>query len=123
EQSRAHSPAQQSIEDVGHVAPIVGDMQSGNPHADLHLLQRFLVARDNLGKRLRRGLLKAVLPGREVRELPPHELGEALVIEAAGSRYDHVSGIKEPAVIVEQHRLLEFADGFLCSKNWLAQRM
>src|SRR5260370_8959900 len=54
EQSRTHATAQNGVEHVRNVALLVRDGMGRNPHAQLHLLERFLVARDNPRRLLRR---------------------------------------------------------------------
>src|SRR6266851_2864695 len=94
-----------------------------HPHAYLHLFQRLLVSKNDLGSDFRRGAVEAIAHRLHVLEVPGDEIHKALVIQISSSSNNHVSRGKALAVEVHNRRTLESPDSVASSKNRPPQRM
>ena len=123
EQARTHTAAEQGVEDVAGVALLMRDGMRGHAEAELHLLQRLLVAQDDARESLGRGRVEAVFRGLHVFEVSGDQFDEVVVIEIAGGRYDDVAGGEAVAVGVDDRFALEALHGFFGAQDRLAQGM
>src|SRR5256712_2275919 len=102
---------------------LMGNGIRRHSHAYLHLFQRLLVSKNDLGSDFRRGAVEAIAHRLHVLEVLGNELHKALMIQISGSRNNHVSRGKALAVEVHNRHALESPDGVASSKNRPPQRM
>src|SRR5215469_177190 len=99
------------------------DRVGRHSNAELHLLQRFLVAGDDAGRNCRRRLMMPVWHSLQAGKAVLYQVSELLVIQVPGSGDDDVIGAEPPVIMGQQVFLLERANRFLGAQDWLAQRM
>src|SRR5229473_1945418 len=94
-------------------------------HSDayLHLFQRLLVSKNDLGNDSRRGAVEAIAHRLHVLEVLGDEIHKALVIQISRSCDNHVTRSKALAVEIHNRRALESPNGIASSKNRPSQRM
>src|SRR5580704_18899696 len=91
EESRAHASAEKCIENVSRVALLVCDRMRGYAQAQLHLFERFLIAKRDAGNNLRSRRMEAIAHRLHMLKLLSRQFNEAVVIEIAGSRDDDIT--------------------------------
>ena len=121
EQARAHAASEQRIQDVGGVAAFVRHGMRRDADADLHLLQRFLVAQVDARKSLGLGRVQAVFRGLHVPEMFFDKLDKVFVIEVSGRADDEIAGREVVSVEAVDHGTLEFLHGVARAQNRQAE--
>src|ERR1035437_2147386 len=123
EEPRTHASAQQRIQDVRHIAPLVTDAVGRNAHANLPLLQRFLVAQDDAGMHLGRTVMPAVGTCRQLPEALAQKFDKLLMVDVSCRRDDEIAGSKLRRVKTVDGILIEAPYRLLGSQDRLTQRM
>src|SRR5579864_2617070 len=77
---------------------LVRDRIRGHAHADLHLFERLLVAKNNSGNNFRRRAVEAVAHRLHAREVLANQLDEAIMIQMPGGGDNHVAWSEALAV-------------------------
>src|SRR5260370_22335777 len=88
-----------------------------HPHAYLHLFQRLLVSKNDLGSDFRRGAVEAIAHRLHVLEVPGDEIHKSLVIQISSSSNNHVSRGKALSVEIHNPPTLESPDSAPRSKK------
>ncbi len=123
EQTGAHASAEQRVQDVGRVALLVRDGVRGDADADLHLLERLLVAQVDARKSLGRGRVEAVFHGLHVFKMFRYQFDEVLVVEISGGGYDQVAGSEAVSIMPRNNGPLEALYGVARSEDGFAESM
>ena len=108
EQARAHASSEQRIQDVGSVAAFVGHGMRGDADADLHLLERFLVAQVDAGKSFGLGRVQSVFRWLYVLEMFLDQFDKVLVVEITGGADNEIAGSEVVSIEAGDDGPLEF---------------
>ena len=122
-QARAHAAAQQGVQHVAGEPLLVRQRIGGHAQAQVHLLQRLLVAQGDARVRAGRDVRGRRRAGRQRFEMLAHQVHQAVVGQVAGRGDDQVGGRVDVRVVVVDGLAVEALHGLARAQDRLAERV